>query len=750
MTLGPGSKESYLEWTSLTFLSMMAIMFLPRQFHVAVVENYSPDHIKKAMWLFPLYLFLINIFVLPIAYGGLMLDGTAVGADFFVLSIPLDQGNPLLAIIVFIGGFSAATAMVIVESLALSTMVMNSFVMPTLIGINIRNLHTVILNIKRLVILGCVFLGYSFAIYIGDFYSLVDIGLKSFEAVTIFAPAILLGIFWKGANKRGAVAGIVAGFSVWIYTLLIPALMRAGIIERGGALEALFNSTLLNPTALFGLEGLDRWTHSLFWGLLVNVVCFVTFSLFTRQTDEETRQSIIFVESFSPRDFTPTHRPTTIAEIENILGQYIGPGEAREAINGFLRRNGMSRDTISATSLLKLREEGERILSGALGPAISTLVFQERMVLAHDDALRLSDSIRQISRSLRLSRQELAEANRQLAVLKEFSENIIESLPLGVATLDEQHRVTYWNTSMEMITGVEKSDAISKEAGKLMTCLEPRLFDPLIREGEITCKRNFDPQIVLKGHVSRLTGAEKGYVVVLEDITEKKKIEEELFRATKHASIGRLAAGVSHEIGNPLASISSLVQELAAEDTSEFVKGSLTTINQHVNRIARIVRNLGDFARLYPRQRVPTSLKDILQTTIDLVRFDKNFRKIEIITDVRSTRPVKIDPDQMQQVFLNLLLNARDAMPEGGRLDIAVQEADGHVLMTFADTGGGIDMDLKDKIFDPFFTTKGPTRGTGLGLSICYSIVKDHGGTIEVESEKKKGTKFSIRLPVEQ
>jgi signal transduction histidine kinase len=104
----------------------------------------------------------------------------------------------------------------------------------------------------------------------------------------------------------------------------------------------------------------------------------------------------------------------------------------------------------------------------------------------------------------------------------------------------------------------------------------------------------------------------------------------------------------------------------------------------------------------------------------------------------------------MQQVFLNLLLNARDAMPEGGRLDIAVQEADGHVLMTFADTGGGIDMDLKDKIFDPFFTTKGPTRGTGLGLSICYSIVKDHGGTIEVESEKKKGTKFSIRLPVEQ
>ena len=748
MKLGPGSKESYLEWTTLTFLSMMAIMFLPRQFHVAVVENYSPDHIKKAMWLFPLYLFLINIFVLPIAYGGLMLDGTAKGADFFVLSIPLDQGYPLLAIFVFIGGFSAATAMVIVESIALSTMVMNSFVMPTLFGINVRNLHTVILNIKRLVIFGCVFLGYVFAVYIGDYYSLVDIGLKSFEAVTIFAPAILLGIFWKGGNVRGAATGIVAGFSVWIYTLLIPALMRAGIIERGGTLEALFSSTLLNPTALFGLHGLDRWTHSLFWGLLLNLLCFITISLFTRQTDEETRQSIIFVESFSPRDFSAAHHPVTIAEIEEILGQYIGPREAEEAINGFLRRNKLSRETISVPWLVKLREEAERILSGALGPSISQLVFQERMVLAQDEAIRLSDSVQQISRSLRLSRQELAEANRQLGVLKEFSENIIESLPLGVATLDDQHCVTYWNTSMEMISGVEKSDAMGKEARHLLNCLEPRLFDPMVREGEITCKRNFDPQIILKGYVSRLTGAEKGYVVVLEDITEKKKIEEELFRATKHASVGRLAAGVSHEIGNPLASISSLVQELAAEDTTEFVKASMTTINQHVNRIARIVRNLGDFARLYPRQRVPTSLKDILQTTIDLVRFDKNFRKIEISTDVQSTRPVKIDPDQIQQVFLNLLLNARDAMPEGGKLAISVQETNGSVLMTFADTGPGIDADVKDKVFDPYFTTKGPTRGSGLGLSICYSIVKDHSGTIEVESEKDKGTTFRITLPV--
>jgi PAS domain S-box-containing protein len=750
MTIGENAPVGFFEWTSLTFLSMMAMLFLPRQFHVAVVENYSVDHIKKAMWLFPLYLFLINIFVLPIAYGGLLIGEVQSSADYFVLSIPMHYGHSILALMVFIGGFSAATAMIIVESVAISTMVMNSFVMPTLWDLSaIKNFHAVILNIKRLVILGCVFLGYIFARYVGEFYSLVDIGLKSFEAVTIFAPSLLIGLYWKGGNKKGAIAGILAGFAIWIYTLLIPALMRAGIIENGGVFAAFFNSTLLNPTALFGLKGLDRWSHSLFWGLSLNVCFYVGVSIFTRQSDAETHQAMVFVDSFSPLSLAPPQRLAGVDEIEDILGQYIGRSEAREAIDGFLKKSELSRESIPHEQLPQLRQEAERILSGALGTSISTLVFQDRLVLHHDEAMRVSNSIKQISRSLRLSRQELAEANRQLAMLKEFSENIIESLPLGVATLDESLRVKYWNSGMEMITGVEKSDALGVDAADLLTCLEPKLFAPLVHEGEITCKRNFDPQIILKGNVSRLTGAQKGYVLVLEDITEKKKIEEELFRATKHASVGRLAAGVAHEIGNPLASISSLVQELQTENLTPFASSSLGTINQHVHRIARIVRNLGDFARLYPRQKTPTSLREILENTLNLVRYDKNFKKIAIHTDVQDTPPLKIDPDQIQQVFLNLMLNARDAMPEGGSLDITVKRENGYVEILFADTGHGIDPEVRDKVFDPFFSTKGPAHGTGLGLSICYSIIKDHGGSIEIDSEKEKGTRFTIRIPVE-
>ncbi|MEJ2183308.1 MAG: ATP-binding protein [Nitrospirota bacterium] len=743
LTVGGGSPVGYSEWASLLFLSMMAIMFLPRQFHMAVVENHDVNHVSRAMWLFPLYLFLINIFVLPVAFGGLLLGGSQQGADNFVLTIPLGQGKAYLALFVFIGGFSAASSMLIVESLAISNMVMNNLVSPLIFRFKrVKGFTFILANIKRLVILGLVFIGYVFAVSIGEFYTLVDMGLKSFEAVSIFAPAIFFGIYWKRGNRNGAAAGVLAGFVIWFYTLLMPALVKSGLLEEAGFLSYLLNSPVLDPHALFGLKGLDRWSHSLFWGLLFNVGLYVSLSLFTRQSEEEERQALMFVESYSPR-ILPAK--LTIAEIEDILVEFIGRREAAEVVSGFLRRQGAQRDSLSQSDLFALKGEAQRILSGALGSPMAGIIFTDRLTYTEPEKGELLTSIRQMGKTLRLSRQELAEANRQLGLLKEFSENIVESIPLGVVTLDGNLRVTYWNSTMTRMTGVREADAVGEEAHLVLGCLSPRIFGPEPREGDISCSIG---DMELKGYINRLTGAQRGYVIVLEDVTEKKKIQEDLFRATKHASIGRLAAGVAHEIGNPLASISSLVQEMLLEDGSPFVKDSLNTINRHLERIARIVRNLGDFARLYPRQRTPTGLDSALAATLDLVRYDKNFRKIQIHTDVEPTPALTIDPDQIQQVFLNLMLNARDAMPEGGDLYISIAQVDGSVRMVFTDTGPGIAREHRDKVFDPFFSTKGPAQGTGLGLSICYSIIKDHGGTMEIAPGKGKGTSFIIKLPV--
>ncbi len=750
--LGSGTSISYNEWASLLFLSMMAIMFLPRQFHVSVVENSDISHVSKSMWLFPLYLLLINIFVMPVAFGGLLLGESQTYADNFVLTIPIQQGNNMLALFVFIGGFSAATGMIIVESLALSTMVMNSLVMPAIFRFNkMRGFPVIILNIKRFIILGCVFLGYFFAVSIGEFYSLVDIGLKSFEAVTIFAPAIILGLYWKRGNKAGAIAGIIAGFIVWFYTLLMPALIKAGVVQAKGLLFSIINSEFFNPRSLFGISGFDKWSHSLFWGLLFNLILYLGLSIFIKQKGAEEKQALLFVDSYSPR-ILPPKGIYTVEQIDNILGQYIGRKEAGEIIEGFIRKHNIQKDAISSVDLVRLRDEAERVLSGALGSAIATIIFEDKLTLTEQERGEISSSIKQMSDTLRLSRQELADANRNLAYLKEFSENIIESAPVGIVTIDSRLGVKYWNKEIENITGIKRSSAFNIS----ITTLLPWIPKEIIRhkEHKETVIQIPPASQSFKINISPLKDPSGGFVVILEDITEKKKMEEQLQQTSKLASIGKLTAGISHEIGNPLASISSLVQELTAvkmesREDIEFTEKSLNVINSHIERIAKIVRSLGDFARISSKEKTVSSISEILDRTINLVRYDKRFKNINLSTNIEDIPPMKVNSDQIQQVFLNILLNSLDAMPNGGNLNITMKNYKNSVEIVFNDSGTGIEESVLDRIFDPFFTTKSPGRGTGLGLSICYGIIREHNGTINVRSRQKEGTTFIIRLPFE-
>lgn len=752
--LGTGTSVSYQEWAALLFLSMMAIMFLPRQFHVAVVENSDVSHVSKAMWLFPLYLFLINIFVMPVAFGGLLLGGSQSDADSFVLTIPLSQGKQLLTLFAFIGGFSAATSMIIVESLALSTMVMNNLVLPGIYKFNKMKgfqamLPWLIINVKRITILGCVFLGYFFAVSIGEFYSLVDMGLKSFEAVTIFAPSIIFGLYWKKGNRNGAIAGIVAGFIIWFYTLLMPAMLKSGILNQDGIFGYLSNSEVLNPHSLFSLKGLDKWSHSLFWGLFFNVGCYIGLSIFTKQSGEEERQSLMFVDSYSPK-LIASQGNYSIEQIEDILGQYIGKIEAKDIINNFIRKNNIERIMISHAEIIRLRDEAERVLSGALGSALSTIIFEDKFTLTAQERGELSSSIKHITDTLRLSRKELAEANRNLAYLKEFSENIIESAPVGIVTIDSHLRIKYWNREMETITDIAKTKASNKIITELLPWIKSEMLT-VNAQKEIVVQTASSQSFNI--NISPFKDPSGGFVVIVENITEKKKMEHHLLQSSKLASLGKLTAGISHEIGNPLASISSLIQELKSLSVDpgehiEFTEESLDTINTHIDRIARIVRSLGDFARISSAEKVPSNISEIIDRTVNLVKYDKRFRNIQLTAEIGDIPLLRINPDKIQQVFLNIILNAIDAMPEGGPLSITVKKNGTFVDIFFRDTGTGIDETIINRIFDPFFTTKHMGKGTGLGLSICYGIIKEHNGSITVKSKKGEGTIFNIKLPV--
>jgi Na+/proline symporter len=295
------------EWVTLTVVSMFAILFLPRQFQVAVVENVDERHVGKAIWLLPLYLLLINLFVLPIAFAGLLtFEAGTVDPDTFVLALPLAAGQDALALFVFLGGLSAATGMVIVESIALSTMVSNDLVMPVLLRmrrlrlVERMDVSGVVLAIRRVAILLLLLLGYAYFRLAGEAYALVAIGLISFAAVAQFAPVILGGMFWKGGSVRGAFAGLLLGFGAWTYTLLLPSFARSGWISPMFLDHGPWGIELLRPTALFGVTGLTDLTHGVFWSLLLNTGAYVAVSLIGRRGVLEYSQAAVFVDVFRP------------------------------------------------------------------------------------------------------------------------------------------------------------------------------------------------------------------------------------------------------------------------------------------------------------------------------------------------------------------------------------------------------------------------------------------------------------------
>ncbi|MBF0559882.1 MAG: PAS domain-containing protein, partial [Nitrospirae bacterium] len=711
----------------------------------------NEDHIRKAAWLFPLYLLLINLFVLPIAFGGILAGGNERAADYFVLTLPMTHGARYLSLLAFIGGFSAATGMIIVEAIALSTMVMNSIIMPAVINFHdAPRFPAVILNIKRVVIMAIVFLGYSFTTSVGGFYSLVDMGLISFEAVALFAPSFFLGLYWKRGTKAGAIAGLAAGFAVWFYTLILPALIEAGIVRNIGLVAQMTGSELLNPEKLLGIDGMGRWGGSLFWSMLANLLTYLVASVFTRQTKEEELQSLIFVESYEKVRDLARGGSYSIEDIEEVLTQCLGSAESETAISSFLNKKNKKRYELTPYDINELRNVAENVLSGAMGSSMAAIIFENKLVLTDDERAVLSESIKNITETLRLSRQDLADANKELFYLKEFSENIIESAPIGIATVDEFCKVRYWNKAMETITLISKGAASDKSLNLLLPWLSCNL---LLDDEEKESFFETPDSRTLKMNVSPFKDPSGGHVVIVDDITEKKIMEEQLLQSSKLASIGKLTAGISHEIGNPLASISSLVQELRAADidtaeTKEFTGESLKIINNHVERIAKIVRSLSDFARMSSTKKISCSVTEILDRTINLVKYDKRFKMIQLNTNIGEISPMLLNPDQIQQVFLNLMLNALDAMPNGGSLNITMQQDGPSLTIVFADTGSGIEENVMDKIFDPFFTTKPLGKGTGLGLSICYGIIREHKGTIDFSSKRGEGTLFTIRLPL--
>jgi signal transduction histidine kinase/Na+/proline symporter len=401
-------------WLCHLLLSGVAVLLLPRQFHVAVVESSDEGHIRTAMWLFPLYLLAINLFVLPVAIGGLLLGRPASEADTFVLALPLAAGRPLLSWLVFLGGFSAGIGMVVVETTALATMISNHVVMPAATRFaRLGGLRRYVLFTRWVAAAAILASASAYERIFGRGYSLVSIGFISFAAVLQLAPSLLGGLFWRGASRTGAMAGLTAGFLTWVYTLVVPVLVHAGWLPRSLVVAGPFGIEALVPEALFGVH-LDAVSHAVVWTLIFNVGAFVAGSLlFPHGAEEAARVDRLFgpLEQPAPAAFAAPPLASTAekrALAATLLGHYHGSEAGEQIADACLARVGArAAGTLSALQLAELQAEVESALAAAIGSAAAYAAVRRDPLVTPEESRAVSSVYADILASLNVSPAEL-------------------------------------------------------------------------------------------------------------------------------------------------------------------------------------------------------------------------------------------------------------------------------------------------------------------------------------------------------
>lgn len=412
VTLSGQTETPQATWATYLLLSMSAIMFLPHQFHVTVVENSNEKHLATAMWLFPLYVLLISLFVVPIALDGIRVGANMGTADTYVLQLPLWYNKPWLALLVYIGGVSAAISMVMIASMTLSTMLTNHIVLPILGAVDFLGpLRRRLLNIRWFGIAFVILAGYWFNATVGESFILVNMGMISFAAALQFAPPILGGIFWDRGSKTGAQLGLIGGYAVWLYTLVIPAFAQGGMGFQSLTENGPFGLAFLRPETLFGMTNLDPLSQSVFWSMLFNVGLYMIGSiLFEAKTSEikiARKFSSILVgrtaSIHSPEEATIDLKSKT-SNIITALTRYVHRHEAGSMFVQSVNRAGLhGKRKISLTELAELLGEVEKTLAGAVGAAEAHAAIMRADVYTEEEQARLSNMYSEILADLKLT-----------------------------------------------------------------------------------------------------------------------------------------------------------------------------------------------------------------------------------------------------------------------------------------------------------------------------------------------------------
>jgi Na+/proline symporter/signal transduction histidine kinase len=781
-------------WLTVTFLSLVCIVLLPRQFHVTVVENNSENEVRRAAWLFPVYLLLINLFVVPIAAAGLMtLPKGSIAPDMYVLGLPIAAGADLVTLLAFIGGLSAATAMVIVESVALAIMVCNGLVVPLLLrGRNEAargqlDMAWRLLAVRRVSIFAIILLGYLFYLLLemGSSHGLVSIGLVSFAAIAQFAPAFFGGLVWRNATARGAIAGILAGFAVWAYTLVLPWVIEAGWLARSIMTEGPFGLAFLAPQALFHSQ-LDPLAHGVLWSMAANILMYVAGSLFRAPEPVERMQAHLFALSDMPRP--PVAPPLrmwrssiTAGELQRTVARYLGDERAARSFLEYAQSSGAPLAP-NAEADIHLVRFTEHLLASAIGAASSRLVLS--LLLRRGDAGSQS--------ALRL----LDDATEALQYNRDLLQSALDQVRHGLSVFDRNMQLICWNRQYRELLG------LPQELGRvgapleqiLRVCAERGDFG---RAGDVnalvadrmlklavtheTFQEHFDGgRRILEIRTSPMP--QGGIVTTYSDITERVEAAEALARVneTLERRVQERTAELT-EVNKALA-IAKRKADEANLDKTRFLAAASHDVLQPLNAARLYATSLverqgaGQEAKL--ARNIDASLEaveEILNVLIEIARLDTGrmepditafplndvFERLEVefqplarekgleLRIVPTEMWVSSDRRLLRRVLQNLLSNAIK-YTASGKVLLGVRRQGAELSVQVHDTGPGIPMAKRALVFKEFQRleeTAHSVRGLGLGLAIVERIGKVLGHKIDLHSSPGRGALFAVELP---
>ena len=731
---------------TLLLVFLATAVSMPHIFHLTVVENPSKHASQTVSWAFPLFLFFMALPVFPILWAGVKTGGPTVAA-YFPLAVPLASESSLFSIISFVAGLSASTGATIAITLAMSTMIMNHWILPsTPLGIK-TELYGELIKIRRIVVMSLILAGYLFYLLLADRFSLTDLAFAAFIATLQFLPGVIGVAHWTNANRKGLMAGLFVGTGVWLSALFIP--MLVGIQS---ATYTLFSFSIS--------VGVQNWQDITLWSLGLNTIVFIYVSTTTKQTDDERYSAELCSEDELSHPIRVTLDVQSPEEIVSRLSQRIGESTARNEVGRALLKLGLSPNERRPYALRRLRDELEANLSGLLGIAMASEIMDKQIPLIFPETDVPTD-ITLIENRLTQYRDHLTGLAAELNNLRLYHRRTLEELPMAVCSVGKDSEILMWNGAMEKLTGISTEAVTGSRLNDVLDPWGTLLFDFSMGDGAHKYRQTIE--LAGKTHwisfhkaniPTSIANKIDGQVILVEDTTELQLLEKELLHSERLASVGRLAAGVAHEIGNPVTGIACLAQNLQYETDNGEVLETADQILSQTERVTKIVQSLVSFSHVGSNENsayVSCDLHECAAEAVNLLMLQKEKTQVEYINRLGTGLTVSGDSQRLIQVFVNLLSNSRDACEEGAQIVIEGAAQGKNVVFSVTDDGPGIPEELQDQIFDPFFTTKDPGEGTGLGLAMVYSIVDDHKGSLDIESPvdlvQQKGTRFTIILP---